>query len=193
MKKIYYLIAGLIVAWGIVSCDNEPKNPGDFTVKSTMSIIDIVSQTSGDVYNLSVAKSVDTVFRKGTQVWDTIWDANGEFVDRKPDTVWNYSNFTTQFIEMQPVILPAKADTFNINISTNAKWNAPTPVTNDLPWIYNDAAISGGGDGTVVFRTTRNRNFSRLESDYMTMYIYTSDSTVFYKIPFGQYGEQDAQ
>lgn len=188
MKKIFYLLAAIGVTWGIVSCDSEPKNPGDFSIKSTMEVGSIMSLVNGQTYNLKVMRDFDTIFKNGVQVWDTVFDANGEFVSRTADTIWVPAKHNTRYVEMEPVVFEAQADTFSLNLSTNAKWESPSPISS-VPWIYNESTTAGGGDGTIIFRIARNRNFKR--STYTPMYIYTSDSTVFYKIPFGQKGEKD--
>lgn len=188
MRKLLFFLTVAALASGVVSCDNEPKNPGDFTVKSTLNVDMIKSMTTGETYNLSVARSFDTIFKTPVQVWDTIYDANGEFLERNADTIWVPSKFTTRYIETQPVVLPSVADTFSMDLTTNAKWLSPNPTIVDLPWIYNESTTGGGGDGTIIFRVARNRNFAR---SLTPMLIYTSDSTVFYKIPFGQTGEKE--
>lgn len=189
MRKILYCITAFVCIWLVAGCDNEPKNPGDFSVKATLDVNQFVSLTTGEVYTLQTAREFDTVFKNGVQVWDTVWDSNGEFVSRTADTVWLANKYVTRFHEMKPVILPASADTFSMQLTTNAKWLSPNPEIVVMPWIYNEATAAGGGDGTIIFRVARNRNYQRTE--YTPMYIYTSDSTVFYKIPFGQYGEKD--
>ena len=95
MKKIFYLIAAVGITWGIVSCDNEPKNPGDYSVKAELSLGDVVSKVDGKVYALQVAKSVDSVFTSKVTAYDTIWDENGNFVSREARDVIIPSKFTT--------------------------------------------------------------------------------------------------
>lgn len=189
MRKILYCIAAFASIWVATGCDNEPKNPGDFSVKSNLELNQFVSLTTGEIYTLQTARSFDTIFKTGVQVWDTVWDSNGEFVSRTADTVWLSAPFTTRYYEMQPVVLPAVADTFTMQLTTNAKWLSPNPEIVVMPWIYNETSTAGGGDGTITFRVARNRNY--LRNEYTPMYVYTSDSTVFYKIPFGQHGEKD--
>lgn len=182
------MAAGVFIG-AVASCDNEPKNPGDFSVKSELSVMEIISTTTGEVYNFKTSRSIDTVFKTGVQVWDTIYDSNGEYLDRTADTIWVPAKFTTKWIEIEPIILPSFADTFNISLATNAKWYSPEPTTTTAPWLYNVATTQGGGDGVVTIRSVRNRNFVR--KTYTNVMIYTSDSTIMYNIPFGQKGEQD--
>lgn len=191
MKKIFYLIAAGVLAHFIVACDNEPKNPGDFGVKAELSLGDITSTVTGDVYKLSVSRKIDTIFRTAVTRWDTIFDEKGEFVSRTQDTIWVPAKFTTNFYEMEPIVLPEYADTFNLPLKTNAKWLSPTPEIVNVQWLYNEATTGGGGDGHITFRIARNRNYKR--TTYTDMYVFTSDSTVMYKIPFTQKGEKDEQ
>lgn len=187
MKKIFYFIAAIGITWGIVSCDNEPKNPGDFNKKAELSIGDIVSTVTGEVYSLKEVRAFDTIFTLYETVWDTIWGPTGEFQERVQDTIWYKSKHHTRYHEMAPIILPAYADTFEIQLTTNARWLCPPPEAT-VVWVYNEGSQNGGGDGTLTFRIGRNRNFNR--TTYSDMMIYTSDSTVWYKIPLGQYGEK---
>ena len=188
MKKIFYLIAAIGITWGVVSCDNEPKNPGDFNVKANLTFSDLVSTTTGETYKFNVARSIDSIYKYKVALYDSIFDENGKFVQRQvKDSVYIPASFTTKFIEMEPVILPSYADTFYLELQTNARWIATEP--DGTLWLYNESTTTGGGDGFISLRSARNRNGTR--KNYSNMYVYTSDSTVMYKIPFGQIGERD--
>lgn len=190
MRKLLYLLVGGLLGAGVTACDNEPKNPGDFSVKSEISIKGLVSAMTGTVYNLNVERSIDTVFNTGVVVYDSIFDTNGEYLSRTPDTIWVPANYTTRYTFMEPVVLESFADTLNLSLGSNAKWLCPTPESSSAQWLYTDQA-GGGGDYDLTIRSTRNRNFLRKSYTYLT--IYSSDSTVFYKIPFGQKGEKDTE
>ena len=189
MRKLLYMAAtGIAIGGLITACDNEPKNPGDFSIKSQMSLSDIVSQKTGTQYPLRQTNAFDTVLGNMVTVYDSIFDDQGEFVERKGHDSLVNSKVTTRFIEFEPIMLPVAADTFAINITTNARWVSPQPTKpRGASQIYNDATTSGGGNGTLIFRTDKNINATRqVPAD---MYIYTSDSTIMYKIPLLQEGE----
>ena len=188
MKKIFYLIAAIGLTWTVVSCDNEPKNPGDYSVKSELSLGNIVSQVNGEVYPLRVSKSIDTVFTTKVTVYDTIWDANGDYVSRESRDVYVPSKVTTKYVEYEPVVLPVPADTFGLQISTNARWlAAPLLRPRGGVQFYNDATTSGGGDGTLIFRSDYNEFYTTTTPAALN--IYTSDSTVYHRVNLHQLGE----
>lgn len=190
MKKIFYLFAAIGITWGIVSCDNEPKNPGDFNLKSELTLSDIVSNLTGDSYKLQESRVYDTVFQNFAIRKDTVFDVSGAIESIKNDTIWYNSKHLTRMHVMEPIILPSVADTFHIELQTNAKWMCPPPsavAPTKILWVDNSSSLTGGGDGVLNFGFGRNRNYTR----YAMMNIYSSDSTVWYKIPINQYGEQD--
>ena len=186
MKKIFYLIAAVGITWGIVSCDNEPKNPGDYSIKAEMSLGDVVSQVDGQVYSLQVARSVDSVFTNKVTAYDTIWDENGNFVSREGRDVIIPSKFTTKYIEFEPIMVSAYPDTFAIKITTNAKWNAPQPAKPRGGSQFYTITSGGGGNSTLIFRSELNENATR--SVAAGLNVYTSDSTVYYKVQLLQEG-----
>lgn len=184
MKKFLLLLAGSALLCSTVACDNENKNPGDFSVKSELSVSDIVSLLDDAVYPVRVVRETDTVYQHQYTKTDT--------VTGKIDTLYYSSKFTARFFEAEPVYLESKADTFNIQITSNAKWNAPTPVpTAGSQWLYIESGNNGGGDSEIVFRVGRNRNATRVGTSNLE--IFTSDSTVMYRIPIRQRGERDEQ
>lgn len=185
MKKIFYLIAAVGITWGIVSCDNEPKNPGDYSVKAELSLGDVVSKVDGKVYALQVAKSVDSVFTSKVTAYDTIWDENGNFVSREARDVIIPSKFTTKYIEYEPIMVSAQADTFDIHVSSNAKWFISTASYRGSSTFYNISS-GGGGNGSLSFRSTINRNATRKVAADLN--VYTSDSTVYHKVTLLQEG-----
>lgn len=187
MRKLLYLLAGGMLAAGFVACDNEPKNPGDFSVASELSLGNVVSQVDGKVYTLKVAQAFDSVFGSNVTVWDTVYNANGDFESRSSRSVWVPSKFTTRYVEYEPIMLPSDAQTFAIDIYTNAKWVSPQPTKpRGGSQFYNDATTGGGGDGTLIFRSEINENKTRTVSAQMN--IYTQDSTVYHKVNLLQEG-----
>lgn len=200
MKRSFYIVAALLAAGMVISCEDTPKNPGDFNKPSTMSIDGpITSLVTGKTYDLKVARETDTVYKYLYVLQDTILDENGDPVigaDGKPvavdDSVYVYSKIKAKLIEMEPVYLPAEPDTFRLDINSNARWYAAAPnvASGYTTWYFNhNSSTSGGGDSELQFRTTLNRSTIRKNAAFQ--YIITSDSTVMYRIPFFQYGRRD--
>lgn len=188
MKKIFYFIAAVGIAWGIVSCDNEPKNPGDFTIKPYLTVHEVVSQRTGEVYPLKEAYSCDTVFYTKGVKKDSVFNEDGTFDHINSETVYAYSSVTTHLIEYEPITFPIEADTFSIDINTNAKWVTQKPKKEGNNSEFYCMNLGGGGDGTLQFRSIININYNRtVTSD---LYIWSSDSTVMVKIPMYQLGKK---
>ena len=185
-KLLYFLASGVLIGGLITSCDNEPKNPGDFNVKSEMSLGDIVSQKDGKVYQLQVAKSIDSIFGSNVTVWDTIYDEHGEYIDRTSSQLWVPAKFTTKYVEYEPIMLTAMPDTFVLDITTNAKWTAPTPTKPRGGSQFYTITQGGGGNGTLIFRSEINENATRKVAAELN--IYTQDSTVYHKVMLLQEG-----
>lgn len=188
MKKIFYLIAAGVLTCSVVACQDEPSNPGDYSVQSQLSLSDIYSLTNDAVYPIEIARTVDTVFYtwKVTKRDTTFDPATGEVLDIKNDTLFTPTHYC-KFYEAAPIMLPMPADTFRIDITSNARWLSPVPAKpRGSSAIYNDATTSGGGSSYLVFYTDPNENATRKVS--ADMFIYTSDSTVMYKLPFLQAG-----
>jgi len=203
MRKLIYPFALLCAACIVTACDKEAENPGDFNMKSTLSVGNAVVCIHGDQYPLTVARQIDTTYTTYTVQYDTVKDSNGDPVigsDGKvvtnADTVPVYSNITAAFTEYEPITLPSAADTFTVKLYSNAKWNAPVPdAGGKVQWYYTynlitgTSSITGGGDSEVDFRVTRNKNKKR--SVTAVQDIMTQDSTVLVRLRFNQAGEKD--
>lgn len=200
MKRFLYAIAVLLATGMVISCENEPKNPGDFSKKCTLSIEGpVVSLITGKTYNMKVAREADTVYKYLYVVKDTVFDQDGKPVlgpdglpVAKTDSIYINSKIQARLIEMEPVYLPGAADTFSIDISSNARWLAAAPAVNDgeTLWYFNhNSSTTGGGDSWLQFRTIRNR--SNVRPNIIWQQVITSDSTIMYRIPFIQYGQKD--
>lgn len=201
MKRFFYAIAVVLAAGLVVSCESDPKNPGDFTKAATLEITGpVVSLKTGKTYDLKVARETDTVYKYLYVLKDTVFDENGKPVigpDGKPiatdDSVYIYSKIKAKLIEMEPLFLPGPADTFNLDITSNARWLATEPVKendDDVQWYHNfNSTHSGGGNSSLQFYTDRKRGSRR--DNVMVQQVITSDSTIMYRIPFYQYGEGD--
>ena len=203
MKRFFYLVAAAAVAGMVISCENEPKNPGDFSKATTLAINgQVVSLVTGKTYDLKVADERDTVYKYLYVLKDTLRTVEGTDTvpvigpDGKPivndDSVYVYSKITARFIEMEPIYLPAEPDTFSFNIESNARWLAGVPSVPDkcTTWYFNhNSTTTGGGDSHVEFRTILNRSKIRVNAAYQE--VLTSDSAIMYRIPFFQYGRSD--
>lgn len=200
MKRSFYIVAALLAAGMVISCEDTPKNPGDFGKASALSIEGpIKSLVTGKTYDLKVARETDTVYKYLYVLKDTVLDEAGNPVigpDGKPvavdDSVYIYSKIKAKLIEMEPVYLPATPDTFALDVNSNARWYATSPSVPSgfTAWYFNhNSSTSGGGNSELQFRTTPNRSTIRKNAAFQ--YIITSDSTVMYRIPFFQYGRRD--
>lgn len=188
MKKIFYLIAAVGLTWGISSCDNEPKNPGDFSIKPELSIGDFISTVSGETLPITYENVFDTIFQYDVVLYDSIFNEAGEFEKRVAvDTIVVPATFTTKWYRAATINLPCDADTFNLAVFSNSRWKCPTPETSlsgDNSWPSLDAPAQwGGGDSEVKVRFGYNKYAFPVKA---TMYMHTSDSTIFYQIPFIQ-------
>lgn len=204
MRKLLFipLILGVISAF-VVSCDDTGENPGDFSLKATLSIDPVVVSKTGTEYPLNVARVVDTTYRYFYTESDTTKDADGKPVIGddgkfiiKVDTIWYNSKITAKLTEYDLVELPAAEDTFTIKLVSNARWMAPVPSSGGKPqWYFNyniltgTTSLSGGGDGNVYFHVSRNKNKRR--PVVAVQDIMTSDSTVLARLNFVQKGERD--
>lgn len=207
MKKAFFLFAStLLAAFLLSACEEDvAKNPGDFNLKPTLEIDPVITSLSGGSYQLNKLRETDTTYVYFYTKDDTLRDENGNFVIDgkgnlvvKTDTIYYNSKITAKFTEYALVTLPSPADTFSIKLKSNAKWKAPVPGTGGkVQWYYNyniltgATSTSGGGDGMVNFRVSRNRNKTR--AVIAVQDIITDDSTVLVRLNFTQKGESDPQ
>ena len=204
MKKTLSSILSMAVLLLVAACEREYilNTYGDYSIQSQLELLPEVVSINGDVYPLTVSRSIDTTYRYFRTEEDTVrnvegkplLDANGklQFVY---DTIW-FNGTTGRFTEYELVELPATADTFTISLRSNAQWKAPVPSTGGkVQWYYNynirtgTTSTAGGGDGFVDFRVSRNRNYKR--AVIAVQDIYTNDSTAFIRLHFRQRGERD--
>lgn len=198
MKKTFYFAGVVAALWLVASCESEPKNPGDFSLKSELRLGSAIeSMTSGELFPLKVARECDTTYKYQYILKDTLKDDNGDPIIGEggkltitDDTVYVLSKIKAHFYEMEPVYLPSKADTFRIDIASNAFWKAANPKMSGTAWYKNHNSTStGGGDSEFQFVVQRRRGNKRTE--LANQYFITSDSTTMYLIPIGQWGEKD--
>lgn len=204
MKSLLYAFLFMAAGFGLAACeDDEAKNPGDFSLKSTLEMEPQIVSTGGYTGELQLLRSVDTTYQYPAVKRDTLFGADGKPLigaDGKMqitvDTTWVDGKITARMTEYQLVTLPAKADTFTLALRSNARWKAPVPSTGGkVQWYYNynlvtgSTSTAGGGDGYVYFRVTRNRNKKRAVEAVQD--IITCDSTVLVRLHFTQSGERD--
>lgn len=204
MKKLFYAMLLAATGLGFVACeDDEAKNPGDFSLKSTLELDPQIVGTSGYTGQLKLARSIDTTYVYPSVKNDTLFDEKGEPIlgpDGKmqitSDTTWVPGGITARMDEYELFTLPAKADTFTLTLHSNARWRAPVPSAGGkVQWYYNynlrtgSTSTAGGGDGYVYFRVTRNRNKKR--AVVAVQDIITGDSAVLVRLRFVQSGERD--
>ena len=214
MKKLIgFALVGIALC--VLSCEDEPKNPGDFNLKAELTLDPmIVTSVGGQSYAIEEEAVFDTAYVSSYVRNDTTFetDASGAFVlddagKKIPvigddgqlvmthDTVVFRTGKHGTFHRMKMIKLESKADTFTIHIRSNALWKAPQYAPTKAQWFFNynlrtgGNSLTGGGDSYFYFRTLRNKNKTRVEP--VPQYIYTSDSTVMYQLNFGQAGERD--
>ena len=204
MRKILYFAVIGIFLCGLVACEKDFENPGDFNLKATLDFnpASALSKVDGITYDFKVLSEKDTAFESSFVKNDTAFDANGEPVigpDGKIvisyDTIYFKTGKVAHYYEMDTITLPSYADTFTVHTVSNALWKAPQFKPKKTQWFFNynlktdGTSLYGGGDGYFYFRTLRNKNKSR--SEKAEQFIFTSDSTVMYHFVFGQLGEKD--
>ena len=189
----------------ISACDNEATNPGDYELKSSLELVPELTSTGGFTAVFSELRSKDTTYTYPKIITDTLRDEEGTpiigqdgILSTKSDTLWQPGNITAHFTEYNIIELPSKADTFTISLKSNAQWKAPVPSSGGkVQWYYNynlitgSTSTSGGGDGYVFFRVSRNRG--RRRAIVAVQDIMTNDSTQLIRLRFVQKGERDTK
>lgn len=187
MKKIFYLIGAIGILWAVVACDNEPKNPGDFNVKATLKVVKFISDETGEEFPIEIEQLIDSVFLSKVAVKDTTYDADGKPIITT-DSVEVPRNHTTSFYITKKIELPAPASTYTITIESNANWYAPPAIRQSgANYFQNDGVTSGGGDGELNYHTLDASTVVNRPYPF-TLNVFTSDTTVWYRIPVSQLG-----
>lgn len=176
MRKLLFVAPFLAACAAICACEDEPTNPGDFDVKSTLEVTRIWTATGVD-YPVSVVCEKDTVYQAS------------RYDNETDELVWYDTDTRGHLVELSTTELPPEADTIFIKLSSNAKWMAPMPDNGGKAQWFFTQRLAGGGSSTVVATVTRNRNKRRAVD--AAQYILTSDSAVIFKVNFAQRGEKD--
>lgn len=187
MRKIFLGIAVAIAGLVVVSCDNEPKNPGNYSIKSTLKVVDFVADDTGQVYPVEIEEMIDSLFMSKVAVKDTTYDEDGKQVITT-DSVTVPRSHTTAFYKAKLITLPATESAYTVNIESNAKWYAPAAVRQGgANYFQNDGVVSGGGDGYLNYHTLDASTVADRPNPFI-LNVYTNDTTVWYRIPVTQLG-----
>ncbi|WP_195571869.1 hypothetical protein [Bacteroides nordii] len=192
MKNLLILVllfGGLFVFF---SCEkNGMDNPGDFSLKAELNVVGI-STKSGLEYPVNVIRAIDSTYVRTYERTDTVKDENGNYV-LDADGKYTFEkvkisyegNITAKFFELEKILLEPQADTLVVEIVTNSIWKAPMPSSGGrLAWFLTQKT-AGGGDAYVRAAVLENTTKNPRKVDAV-QYIFTSDSTVMYKLVFGQ-------
>lgn len=197
MKKLLYLTGAALLLGSVVACDDEFENPGDFNLKSELELDSFIYGRSGAQFRVEIDSIKDSVYRYSYTVKDTLRDANGDYAISSDgsltittDTLYYNSKRTAKVYYVHPLELESVADTFYLDVNSNARWLAsvPSDAAKGTQWYFNwNSSTAGGGDSRFEFRVTR--NLRKTNRDYAVhQEILTSDSTVMFIIPMIQKG-----
>lgn len=193
MRKLLYCTLVGLSALAIASCEDNPKNPGDYSLQSELEMPQsIISLSKGTVYPLNVVRSTDTTYAYHHTLYDTLKDvsgdpilnAEGKLQITERDTVV-MSKVTAKFVEYEPITLQSfeglEYDTLAIAIRSNANWYAPINDAS-IGWYENlNATTKGGGDCDITFRSKGRAKTSKY---VVKQEIHTLDSTKLYRMYF---------
>ena len=160
IRFLFSVITAAIIV--LSSCEQEPVNPGDFTLAPSLEVVQI-SDTAGTVYPLTIQRSFDTTYQSGKK---------------------------GKYIELDIILLNAARGEVQIKLLTNARWLAPIPdFQGKIAW-YQTQNSSGGGDGIIKARLSP--GLSKVRRPILAnQYIYTRDSLVMYRIIFNQKAQNE--
>lgn len=189
MRKLFYLLlGGLLLSAGFTSCEDDPDNPGDYSIRGSLDVIGISSML-GEEYELVISREFDSTIMRYNIIRDTIWtDKEAGESTILEDTVW-YADGTCRYVEMEQIDLSPERDTLVLSLTSNARWTAPTPE-NPTPRWYALQSNAGGGDSDIEIVISRNGS-TNPRRNVQVQYIYTSDSATIYEIPFLQMGRSN--
>jgi hypothetical protein len=155
MQRIFNLTIAAVLMFA--SCEKEPLNPGDFSLKPSMQI-EQISDTSGVSYPFTIRLTSDTTYASGKQ---------------------------GTYIQLDTIVLEAHRTELAIRISTNARWLAPLPdFQGRIAWLQTQTS-AGGGDGIIRARLSPGLANAR-RPILANQFIYTRDSLIMYHLVFDQ-------
>jgi len=191
MKTIKILVATLLFATIVSSCDDKSHNFSDPDVKSELNVIQ-VKDTLGTIYPLTVLRSFDTVFMNMRIKLDTLKDATGKPIlndQNKPqvtrDTIYTPRNKTSKYIELDTILLNSPKNEVQIKLESNARWQAPAPTfSSSIAW-FQTQNVNGGGSSIIKVKVLTGLPTKR-RPILANQTIYSRDSLVMYKLTFDQ-------
>ena len=184
MKKFLLWIAiGGALLYSTSACSDD-NLLGDFSIKSEVTLPDsLVSIKKFRNYAVKITCSKDTVFQHEYTVKN---EESGE-----TETRYYGSKFTSHYYEAEPIYLYWALDTLKLDVKSNARFNVTTQVSSGAPWLTVVSGANSSGDATVKLRAPQKTGTMRTSTSTIT--ILSQDSTVMYKIPVRQYGQNDYQ
>lgn len=163
MTKIKILISCIVGLILISSCEEKALNPGDFSLKSELEIVQIYD-TLGNSYAVDILRSIDTTFLPGNKV--------------------------AKYIELDTVLVASPKNELRIKLKSNARWQAPTPdFKGKIAW-YLTQNVNGGGDATIKVKILTGLTTKR-RPVLANQFIYSRDSLVLYKLTFNQKAQNE--
>lgn len=181
MKKyIYYLFVCIVEIVFFSACEKEAKNPGDFNLPTTLSIVSL-TDTLGNIYDLKEILRKDTAYLYESVKSDTLIEEEKMII--KKDTTYIVGNTKGTYVLYEVIKLPAKGNQLRIEVASNARWKAPSPDN----IFYINKTEAGGGDGIITVSIIENqRQTESPENKYAHHCIFNSDTTYMYELVFGQ-------
>lgn len=196
MKKIHLMTVALISLILLGSCDDKAVNPGDFNLKSELEVVQVYD-TVGNKYPFSVLRTTDTTYMYPRIKLDTLKDNTGKpilDVYNKPqvtrDTTYQAGTKTAKFIVLNPIVIASPKGELRIDLTSNARWQAPSPdFKGKIAW-YLTQTVNGGGSSTIKVKISAGLAKAR-RPILATQYIYTRDSLVLYKLTVDQKAQNE--
>lgn len=196
MKKIHLLAVVLISIFVLGSCDDKVVNPGDFTQKSELEIVQVYD-TAGNKYPISVLRTIDTTYMYPNVKLDTLKDASGTpILDayNKPqvtrDTTYVAGKKTAKYVVLSPIAIAAPKGELRIDLVSNARWQAPSPdFKGKIAW-YLTQTVNGGGSSTIKVKISNGLAKAR-RPILANQFIFTRDSLVMYKLTVDQKAQNE--
>ena len=192
MKNLLNLVLLSGFLFILFSCEkNGMENPGDFNLKAELSVVGI-STKSGLDFPVKVLRAIDTTYVRSYERPDTLKDADGNYILNSSGEyqiekvkVYYEGRLTAKFFELEKITLDSHLDTVVIEVASNSMWKAPMPSSGGrLAWFMTQR-MAGGGDAYIRAEVLLNKTGKPRKVDAV-QYVFTSDSTIMYKLVFGQ-------
>lgn len=186
--RITMIITTLIL---LICCEDKVVNPGDFNLKSQLEIVQVYDSL-GTIYPVNILRSFDTTFVYPKVTRDTLKDVSGKpLLDAQNkmtitlDTAYVTGNKTGRYIILDTIVLNYAKSALRIELTSNARWQAPTPnFGTKIAW-FQTLTSNGGGDAIIKSKVSVGLA-SKRRPVLANQYIYSRDSLVIYKLTFDQ-------